>query len=114
MGVTDAIKIWSSKSVPADERTDPVACMGYHYKTVYLLSNQDGNLDIEVFNDSPDEVDIDTVANWQTLDLTAAQRAVTANTLKALLVEFDCLWLKVRFRPAAPATVDCWVVRHGE
>jgi len=115
VGVTDAIKVWHNKAVPAaGARTDPVSCIGYHYKTVYLLSNQDGNLDIEVFNDSPDEVDIDTVGNWQTLPLTAAQRSVTANTLKALLIEYDMLFLKVFFDPVADATVQCWVVRHGE
>jgi len=115
MGVTDIIKVWDNKTVTtAGDRTDPVSCIGYHYKTIYLRSNKDGNLDVEIFLDSPDDVDIDTVENWETLPLTAEQRAVTADKLKLLLVEVDMFFLKVFFKPVADATVSLWVARHSE
>lgn len=74
-----------------------ILTLGYDKKTIYLISDQNGTLDIEV--------DPDLRGNWQTYD----SISVTANTLATYIATGNFARMRFKFTPSATATVSAWV-----
>lgn len=113
MGVTHAWKIWHNKTIPLEGLTsEKIPCSGFHDLMVYLHSPVNGYLDV-LLDPSGESLHYYFESGFYELDLTTAQRTVTANNLKVLQIEL-CKWAKIKFTPVAQAVVDAWVVGYAE
>lgn len=101
MGSTLPNKLWDAKVIAINEQTAVVPCDGYRSKTVYFLTNTNGDITIDI--------DPDGVGTWIRLnqDTAIGVRAVTNPYMYR--TEHDFIYLRVQFSVAA--TVTCWVVR---
>jgi len=93
------LQLWENETVAATgEYTRKVPAHPYSAKTFYLISDQDGTVDIQV--DLGDGVWRD----WLT------GLSVTANTLWSRQTTYDAQFMRLFFNPAAEATVSAWAV----
>jgi len=77
----------------------PIPIIGFRSRTVYLLSDQGGTIDIEIdqFGDG----------DWQTY---ISSDTVTANTLYRASITGDAAYLRISFTPSAEAAVTAKLV----
>jgi len=87
--------IWNDAAIGAADTTQAVLCMGYDRKTVFFISDTDGNLTVGARE--PD-------GGWQSLPV----EAVVANTLLILPPTWDADAIRLSF--SAAATVTAWYV----
>ncbi|RLJ01578.1 MAG: hypothetical protein DRP08_05360 [Candidatus Aenigmatarchaeota archaeon] len=93
------LPLWQNETVPATGKsTREVPGQFYSAKTFYLLSDQDGAVDIQV--DLGDGV-------WRTL---VDDEPVTANALWSYQTTYDAKFMRLFFDPVAEATVSSWAV----
>lgn len=104
MGSTHPVRLWNNEAIGVNEVTVAVPCDGYRSKTVYFLTDTNGNITIDV--------DPDGEGMWIRLnqDVGIGVRAVTNPYMYR--TEHDFIYLRVQF--SAAATVTCWVVRGAE
>jgi len=92
-------RLWTDETVPvAGSRTLAPPTVGGR-KTFYLLSDQDGTVEIEV------DIDGGGLGAYQTFDTDT----VTANKLWRYTTLDEFCWARLHFTPSAEATVQAWL-----
>ena len=95
--------LWYDETVGVGGSTSPkVFTSRWERKTIYLISDQGGSLDVEV----------DPAGNgdWRTL---ASGLSVTADTLFSYQTTYYAMYMRVRFTPVAEATVRLYLCVDG-
>jgi len=93
------LTLWSSQTIDVvGANSRQVPAHPYSTKTFHLLSNQNGNVQIQV--DFGDGV-------WRNF---GTATAVAANTLWSYQTTYDARFMRLNFVPAAPATVSAWAL----
>lgn len=100
MGSTRPWKPWDNVLIGAGDVTDPVPCDGFEDKSIYFLTDTDGDIDIQV--------DPDGEGTWIDLHSAAAIGVRDEDDPWLHRTEYDFIYLRVKF--SAAATVTCWVV----
>ena len=78
-----------------------ILTLGYERKAIYLVSDQDGTLDVEI--------DPDLRGDWKAFDSVS----VTANKLCAYMTTHPFARMRFKFTPSATAKVYAWVNLEG-
>jgi len=92
-------KLWDNESISASSVTDAYICKGYKRKTIYFLTDTDGDITVEI--------DPDGNGNWMTLYSESAIGVRNATNPWMFSTEYEFWQLRVKF--SAAATVSCWV-----
>jgi hypothetical protein len=98
-------KVWSGATVPAGGANSPsIPCLDYERKTIYLLSNQNGSLDIEIDPDGSG-----TFYKY----LTGESVTASTTTPYKTMITYDAYAIRLWFNPVADATVHAWILLGG-